>query len=84
VLVNYQKKGKSIEFFYYAGFGRTGYIAMIILGKPGIDDPFEYIWGNYSNGDIRTSVQFNQATEILKKPDPYRVWRQLFELIWSL
>ena len=45
---------------------------MIILGKPGIDDPFEYIWGNYSNGDIRTSVQFNQATEILKKPDLYR------------
>ena len=69
VLVNLYKSGKSIGIFCYAGMGRTGYIASIILGKLGIQDPFLYIWQNYSDRAIETSEQFSQATKILQRPD---------------
>jgi protein-tyrosine phosphatase len=80
VLVNLYKKGKSIGIFCYAGLGRTGYIASIILGKLGIDDPFEYIWKNYSDRAIETSEQFNQATEILEKPDLHRKYYMRYKI----
>ena len=69
VLVKLYKSGKSMGIFCYAGMGRTGYIAAIILGKLGIEDPFEYIWKNYSDSAIQTSGQFNQVTELLERPD---------------
>jgi hypothetical protein len=61
------KAGKKCGMFCIGGHGRTGYLAAIILGKLGIEDPIEKIRKEYCEDAIESLNQIYQISQILDK-----------------
>lgn len=59
---------QSVGMFCMGGHGRTGYIAAIVLGMMGIDDPIKYLRTNYCKWAIETDEQIAHIAEILNSP----------------
>jgi hypothetical protein len=63
------KEGKRIGISCMGGHGRTGYLAAIVLGKLGVEDPIELIRTNYCDSAVESNEQVKQIAKILNKPE---------------
>ena len=74
---------KKVGLFCLGGHGRTGYVASVVLGKLGYDDPIKFLRSNYCKNAVESSEQVNHIAEILGKPelaDEYAVTDRLYML----
>lgn len=58
-------KTQKVIMFCMGGHGRTGYIASIVLGYMGYEDPVEFIRNKYCKSAVESQSQLNQIAEIL-------------------
>jgi len=61
--------GKKVGLFCMGGHGRTGYVASVVLGKLGYDDPIEFLRSNYCKEAVESSAQIWHIAEALGKPE---------------
>lgn len=66
--------GKKIGLFCMGGHGRTGYVASIVLGKLGYDDPIGFLRSNYCSKAVESNEQIRHIAEILEKPELARTY----------
>lgn len=63
------ESGKKIGIFCFGGHGRTGYVASIVLGKLGYEDPIGFLREHYCKKAIESNEQIQHIAEILDKPE---------------
>ncbi len=63
------KSGKKVGIFCFGGHGRTGYIASIVLGKLGYEDPTGFLREHYCKKAIESNEQIQHIAEFLDKPE---------------
>lgn len=63
------RSGKRVGMFCIGGHGRTGYMASLVLGFLGVEDPVEFLRKNYCQKVVETEEQLAQIAEILGKPE---------------
>lgn len=63
------KSGKKVGVFCLGGHGRTGYIASIVLGKLGYEDPVDFLREHYCKKAIESNEQIQHIAEVLDKPE---------------
>lgn len=68
-LANEVLAGKRVGTFCLGGHGRTGYVASLILGFLGVEDPVGFLRKNYCKKAVETREQLEQIAEILGKPE---------------
>jgi len=61
--------GKKVGLFCMGGHGRTGYVASVVLGKLGYDDPIEFLRSNYCKEAVESSSQIWHIAEALGKQE---------------
>ena len=62
------KDGKKIGLFCGGGHGRTGYVASVVMGKLGIDDPIAFVRGKYCQQAVESDAQIRHIAKVLNKP----------------
>lgn len=62
------KYGKKIGLFCFGGHGRTGYVASVVLGKLGYEDPIGFLRQHYCKRAVESSAQILHIAEVLGKP----------------
>lgn len=62
------KYGKKIGLFCQGGHGRTGYVASVVLGKLGYEDPIGFLRQHYCEQAVESSAQVLHIAEVLGKP----------------
>lgn len=62
-------KGKTVGICCLGGHGRTGYVAALVLGKLGIEDPIDHLRKNYCSKAVESKEQIEAIAKFLKKPD---------------
>lgn len=62
-------KGKKVGIFCQGGHGRTGYVASVILGKLGIEDPIRFLRKHYCKKAVESNIQIEHIAEVLDKPE---------------
>lgn len=67
-IINRLNQNKKVAIFCLGGHGRTGYLASIVLGKLGIEDPIDFVRSRYCELAIESNSQIRQISEILRKP----------------
>ena len=60
---------KKVGLFCFGGHGRTGYVASVVLGKLGYDDPIKFLRSKYCKNAVESSEQINHIAEVLEKPE---------------
>lgn len=68
IIIDHIKEGKKVGLFCVGGHGRTGYIAAIVLGKMGFDDPISFIRKNYCDNAVESNIQIRQIAKIIDAP----------------
>ena len=63
------KAGKKVGLFCLGGHGRTGYVASVVLGKLGYDDPIGYLRSHYCHSAVESDAQIRHIAEVLEKPE---------------
>lgn len=61
--------GKKVGLFCMGGHGRTGYVASVVLGKLGYDDPIGFLRSNYCRKAVESNAQIWHIAEALGKPE---------------
>ena len=62
------RQKKRIGIFCFEGHGRTGYVAAVILGKLGVEDPIRFLRKHYCEKAIESNVQVQHIAEVLDQP----------------
>lgn len=60
---------KKIGLFCLGGHGRTGYVASVVLGKLGYEDPIQFLRSKYCRGAVESNIQIQHIAEVLEKPE---------------
>lgn len=60
---------KKVGLFCLGGHGRTGYIASIVLGRRGHEDPIQFLRSNYCINAVESSEQVRHIADVLGKPE---------------
>ena len=68
-LLDRLKERKKVGIFCYGGHGRTGYIAAILLGKLGYQDPIAYLRKHYCRQAVESTSQIYHIAEVLGQPE---------------
>lgn len=66
--------GKKVGLFCLGGHGRTGYIASVVLGKLGYDDPIGFLRSHYCSRAVESDTQLQQIAKVLEKPELVRAY----------
>ena len=61
--------GKKVGVFCLGGHGRTGYIASIVLGKMGTEDPIGLLREKYCKSAVESTEQIKHIADVLHKPE---------------
>jgi len=61
--------GKKVGLFCMGGHGRTGYVASVVLGKLGYEDPIQFLRENYCRKAVESNAQIRHIAEILGNPE---------------
>jgi hypothetical protein len=61
--------GQKAGLFCQGGHGRTGYVASIVLGKLGYEDPIQFLRSNYCRNAVESDIQVQHIAEVLEKPE---------------
>jgi len=61
-------RNKKVGLFCQGGHGRTGYVASVVLGKMGYDDPIQFLRSKYCRNAVETSAQVRHIAGVLEKP----------------
>lgn len=72
------KSERKIGLFCLGGHGRTGYVAAVILGKLGIEDPILELRQNYCEKAVETNEQIKHISEILGNLSLYEKYKKSF------
>ena len=62
-------KGKKVGIFCQGGHGRTGYVASVILGKLGVEDPIRFLRKHYCKKAVESNIQIEHIAKVLDKPE---------------
>ena len=62
-------RGKKVGLFCVGGHGRTGYVASVVLGKLGHEDPIQFLRSKYCRNAVESDSQILHIAEILEKPE---------------
>lgn len=62
-------RDKKVGLFCMGGHGRTGYVASVVLGKLGHDDPIGFLRSNYCRKAVESNAQVRHIAEVLGKPE---------------
>lgn len=73
-IVTRLNSGVKVGLFCMGGHGRTGYIAAIVLGLLGYDDPIGFIREHYCCLAIETNEQVEHIADVLDKPELYDLY----------
>lgn len=60
--------GDTLSMFCFGGHGRTGYMAALVLGFLGYEDPIAHVRKRYCDKVIETRKQIDQISDILDLP----------------
>lgn len=72
------KSGRKIGLFCLGGHGRTGYVAAVILGKLGIEDPILELRQKYCKKAVETNEQVKHISKILDNLSLYEKYKKSF------
>ena len=59
------RRGNAISMFCMGGHGRTGYMAALVLGRLGYEDPIKHLRDNYCSKAVESRSQIDQIADIL-------------------
>jgi hypothetical protein len=59
---------KRVGLFCQGGHGRTGYVASVVLGKLGYEDPIQFLRSRYCRRAVETDAQIRHIAAVLGKP----------------
>lgn len=62
-------RGNKVGLFCMGGHGRTGYVASVVLGKLGYEDPIGYLRTKYCQKAVESNAQIEHIAEVLEKPE---------------
>jgi len=68
-IINRLKCGKKVGLFCLGGHGRTGYVASVVLGKLGWEDPIGFLRENYCKHAVESNDQIRHISKVLDKPE---------------
>ena len=68
-IIDRLSQNKRVLLFCMGGHGRTGYVASVVLGKLGYEDPIGYLRSTYCRQAVESNEQVRQIAGILGKPD---------------
>lgn len=77
-------RGKKVGLFCMGGHGRTGYVASIVLGKLGYEDPIGFLRSIYCSQAIESNAQIRHIAKVLGKPELARTYTVQNRLIDDL
>jgi hypothetical protein len=60
---------KKVGLFCMGGHGRTGYIASIVLGRLGYQDPIGFLRANYCKEAVESNEQVQRIADMLGRPE---------------
>lgn len=76
--------GKKIGLCCLGGHGRTGYVASVVLGKLGYEDPIGYLRSNYCRCAVESVAQIQHIAKVLEKPELVQVYGAKNEDVYDL
>lgn len=62
------RSGKKVGVFCLGGHGRTGYVASVILGRLGCEDPIQFLRSHYCKSAVESYAQIQHIAEVLGNP----------------
>ena len=61
--------GNKVGLFCMGGHGRTGYVASVVLGKLGYEDPIQFLRSKYCRKAVESHAQVRHVAKALEKPE---------------
>jgi hypothetical protein len=61
--------GKKVGIYCMGGHGRTGYVASVVLGKLGYEDPIKTLRSVYCPNAVESDAQIQHIADVLDKPE---------------
>ena len=77
-------RGLKVGLFCFGGHGRTGYVASVVLGKLGYNDPIHYLRTHYCREAVESSRQIQHIAEVLGKPELVQKYKAAHGMIVRL